>query len=286
MGPPRFTSIQPQPRGRGASAGALDVRPREWADDRPLGCRSRRRGRATRASRRDEAPGRSPLYADWAAGVAGDAGVGGDPRAHPGDASAAAARLRRHAPARRARAAVHASWARVAAPRTPTRSWPRRRARSLQTNEPQRCAALLPALSERRRGRSRCSSSARARGCACIPDRYSYRYRGGASTSTRPTASRRWCWTCEVTGDPPLRMPEVVWRAGIDLAPLDAADPADRRFLTTLVWPGEAGRASADRGGARHRGGRPAAADRRAMPPTRVLACRRRSARRPARRWS
>ena len=45
-------------------------------------------------------------------------------------------------------------------------------------------------------------------------------------------------------GDSPLRMPEIVWRAGIDLAPLDAADADDRRFLTSLVWPGEQGRAA------------------------------------------
>lgn len=48
--------------------------------------------------------------------------------------------------------------------------------------------------------------------------------------------------TCDVTGDPPLRLPEIVWRAGIDLDPLDAADAGDRRFLTSLVWPGERGR--------------------------------------------
>jgi hypothetical protein len=46
-----------------------------------------------------------------------------------------------------------------------------------------------------------------------------------------------------VTGPlPALRMPEVVWRAGIDLAPLDAADERDRRWLRGLVWPGEPGR--------------------------------------------
>jgi hypothetical protein len=50
--------------------------------------------------------------------------------------------------------------------------------------------------------------------------------------------------TSTVSGKPPLRMPEVVWRAGIDLAPLDAADADDRRFLTSLVWPGEEGRAA------------------------------------------
>jgi hypothetical protein len=41
-----------------------------------------------------------------------------------------------------------------------------------------------------------------------------------------------------------MRIPEVIWRAGIDLAPLNAADADDRRFLTSLVWPGEEGRAA------------------------------------------
>ncbi len=46
-----------------------------------------------------------------------------------------------------------------------------------------------------------------------------------------------------VTGPlPRLRLPEIVWRAGIDLAPLDAADERDRRWLRGLVWPGERGR--------------------------------------------
>src|SRR5699024_10515224 len=40
-----------------------------------------------------------------------------------------------------------------------------------------------------------------------------------------------------------LRLPQAVWRGGIDLNPLHAADPADRRWLSALVWPGEDGRA-------------------------------------------
>jgi hypothetical protein len=42
---------------------------------------------------------------------------------------------------------------------------------------------------------------------------------------------------------PELRLPEIVWRAGIDLQPRDPADAADRAWLTGLVWPGEEGRA-------------------------------------------
>lgn len=36
----------------------------------------------------------------------------------------------------------------------------------------------------------------------------------------------------------PSRLPEVGWRAGIDLNPLDLTDEADRRWLEALVWPG------------------------------------------------
>jgi hypothetical protein len=32
-------------------------------------------------------------------------------------------------------------------------------------------------------------------------------------------------------------VPRVVWRAGIDLNPLDVRDPDDVRWLETLVWP-------------------------------------------------
>lgn len=41
---------------------------------------------------------------------------------------------------------------------------------------------------------------------------------------------------------PRIRLPEVVWRAGIDLNPLDPRDPETKRWLTALVWPGESGR--------------------------------------------
>jgi hypothetical protein len=32
-------------------------------------------------------------------------------------------------------------------------------------------------------------------------------------------------------------MPQIVWRAGLDLNPLDAADPAQAAWLETLIWP-------------------------------------------------
>lgn len=43
---------------------------------------------------------------------------------------------------------------------------------------------------------------------------------------------------CTLTGTaPPIRLPEVVWRAGIDLNPLDVTDPEDRAWLRSLIWP-------------------------------------------------
>jgi hypothetical protein len=37
-------------------------------------------------------------------------------------------------------------------------------------------------------------------------------------------------------------MLESVWRAGLDLNPLDAANPAEAAWLETLVWPEQADR--------------------------------------------
>jgi hypothetical protein len=51
--------------------------------------------------------------------------------------------------------------------------------------------------------------------------------------------------SCRPLGPVPLpeRAPEVVWRAGIDLNPLDLNDDDDMAWLSCLLWPGEADRA-------------------------------------------
>ena len=36
---------------------------------------------------------------------------------------------------------------------------------------------------------------------------------------------------------PPDRLPEVVWRAGLDLKPLDITDSADLAWLDSNIWP-------------------------------------------------
>jgi hypothetical protein len=188
---------------------------------------------------RDEAPGRSALYADWAAGVAGDPGV--------------AAILARIPETRRQPPLVFAVTRMLGAPEASFSEWARwlsshadevvaeASARSLQTNEPGRCAALLPALATVAGPIALLEIGASA-GLCLFPDRYSYRYSHGVALDP-PGGPSPVVLDCAMTGEPPLGLPRIVWRAGIDLAPLDARDPADRRFLTSLVWPGEAGRA-------------------------------------------
>ncbi|MFF1904972.1 DUF2332 family protein [Kitasatospora sp. NPDC058218] len=49
----------------------------------------------------------------------------------------------------------------------------------------------------------------------------------------------------------PARLPEVVWRAGVDLNPLDVRDQDDVRWLESLVWPEQTHRLERLRGAVR-----------------------------------
>lgn len=107
-------------------------------------------------------------------------------------------------------------------------------ARATQTNEPARCAALLPALA-RIEGPLALVEVGTSAGLCLYPDRYSYEYDG------RPVGPRREVHLrCATSGAFPLpdRLPEVVARIGVDLHPLDVTDPDDRDWLRALVWPG------------------------------------------------
>jgi hypothetical protein len=107
-------------------------------------------------------------------------------------------------------------------------------ARSTQTNEPARCAALLPVLAGLDGPLALVEVGASA-GLCLYPDRYSYEYDGRPVGVNSPVHL-----SCTTTGDMPLpeRLPDVTTRIGIDLNPLDAADPDDRAWLRALVWPG------------------------------------------------
>ncbi|MEO7348526.1 MAG: DUF2332 domain-containing protein, partial [Terrimesophilobacter sp.] len=112
--------------------------------------------------------------------------------------------------------------------------------RMTQTNEPRRCAALLPALALIARlsdlpiALLELGASA---GFCLYPDRYSYRFGGEWIDPTDGPSRVR--IESESTGPVPVPsvLPDISWRAGIDLRPLDANDEADVNWLTTLVWP-------------------------------------------------
>ncbi|MEB7504933.1 DUF2332 domain-containing protein [Arthrobacter koreensis] len=184
-----------------------------------------------------EANGVSPLYEEWAASIAKDDAVLGlidglpRPKRQP-NLVFAAARL-------------------VGAPlgKYPQfREWllehwpavePVIQARMTQTNEAARCAVLLPLLS-RIEGPVALIEAGAAAGFCLYPDRYSYRYQhdGGETVLHPDSCPSPVQLTCALTGaEPPKRLPDVVWRAGIDLNPLSVQDPQDMAWLQTLVWP-------------------------------------------------
>ncbi len=190
---------------------------------------------------RDEAPGRSAVYEAWGHRVADDPAVG--------------AVLARIPETRRQPPLVFAVLRLQGAPLDDVDTWAswvlahadaivdECARRSVQTNEPLRCAALLPALSLIEGPIALLEVGASA-GLCLYPDRYSYRYRRGDEVVALDPVDGPSDVVLDsaLDGRPDLRLPEVVWRAGIDLSPLDARSPGDRAWLTTLVWPGEEGR--------------------------------------------
>ncbi len=113
-------------------------------------------------------------------------------------------------------------------------------ARRTQTNEPARCATLLPALAALPGPLALIEVGASA-GLTLLFDRYSYDYDGHPIAGRDPDAPTL---HCAVRGPVPLpaRLPVIAWRAGLDLSPLDVTSDDDVRWLSCLLWPGESGR--------------------------------------------
>jgi hypothetical protein len=106
-------------------------------------------------------------------------------------------------------------------------------ARRTQTNEPGRCATLLPALAALPQPLALVEVGASA-GLCLYPDRYAYSYGDGPVLGESPVVL-----DCAVAGPVPVPdvLPLVAWRAGLDLNPLDVFDDAEVRWLECLVWP-------------------------------------------------
>ena len=116
--------------------------------------------------------------------------------------------------------------------------------RSVQTNEPLRCAALLPALA-RIDGPIALLELGAAAGLCLYPDRYTYRFATPSGITEVGDGARTVVLESEWLSDQPVpqHIPTIAWRAGVDRDPLDARSADDRAWLTALVWPGETGRA-------------------------------------------
>ena len=109
--------------------------------------------------------------------------------------------------------------------------------RATQTNEVGRLATLYPALAGLGTRPLALLEVGASAGLCLYPDRYLIRWTSpdGATNETDPVGPLLECVT---TGDPPWNaLPTVVWRAGIDLSPIDVSDDEAVRWLETMVWP-------------------------------------------------
>jgi hypothetical protein len=118
-------------------------------------------------------------------------------------------------------------------------------ARRTQTNEPARCATLLPLLASLPQPLALLEVGASA-GLCLLPDRYAYRYELADAAPPAPfqLGDGAPVLHCRVSGPAPLptAVPEIAWRAGLDLDPVDIGDPEQMEWLEALVWPGEGDR--------------------------------------------
>ncbi|MCR1784562.1 DUF2332 domain-containing protein [Nocardioides carbamazepini] len=107
--------------------------------------------------------------------------------------------------------------------------------RATQTNEVGRLATLVPAFA-RFDGPLALLEVGTSAGLCLYPDRWGYRWTtdaGDVVLGDDPLLP------CRVKGPAPLpdRLPEIAWRGGIDLHPVDVTDPDETDWLQTLVWP-------------------------------------------------
>ncbi len=184
-----------------------------------------------------EARGRSPLYEACAFGVADDARL---------------LRILAELPGRKQQPNLLFAALRVACGMP--RDWPDFRKKFLahtndiiaiigtrvtQTNEPGRCAVLLPVLRCLHQPLALIEVGSSAGLCLQL-DRYGYDYDGVHVGRESPAP----VFPCHAEPGTPIpdRVPEIAWRAGMDLNPLDLRDASDVAWLEALVWPDQAER--------------------------------------------
>jgi len=109
-----------------------------------------------------------------------------------------------------------------------------------QTNEPARCALILPVLASLPQPLALIEVGTSA-GLCLLPDRYGYDYGNGRRLAGPALNGGGPVFRCEANDATPVptAMPEIVWRAGLDLSPVDVTDDENVAWLESLVWPGE-----------------------------------------------
>lgn len=107
--------------------------------------------------------------------------------------------------------------------------------RSTQTNEPGRCACFLPAFAQLEGPLAILEVGASA-GLCLLPDLYGYDYGRSVLAPARQGGP---VFPCQASAQTPLphAHPQIAWRAGLDLNPLDVGKDEDMDWLKTLVWP-------------------------------------------------
>lgn len=191
---------------------------------------------------RIEADPRSPLYAEWARGVASDDDVIARIETLPtvkqqANLVFASARFAGVplAPWADIRGVLIESWDDIAACAL---------ARSTQTNEARRLATLLPAFGLVPGPFALIEVGASA-GLCLYPDRWRYDFGDGRVVGDEhaPLLSTR----ADAATPIPAAVPQVAWRAGLDLNPLDVTRGDDLTWLETLIWPVGDGQPDAER---------------------------------------
>lgn len=105
------------------------------------------------------------------------------------------------------------------------------RSHHTQTNEVGRCAVILPALPKGPLALIEVGASA---GLCLLFDQYQYDYGATRIGDASPVVLR--C-LLETPAPLPQHLPEIVWRRGLDIAPVDLNDPEKVRWLLACVWP-------------------------------------------------
>jgi hypothetical protein len=113
--------------------------------------------------------------------------------------------------------------------------------RRTQGNEPAHCATLLPLLALLPQPLALLEIGATA-GLCLLPDLYSYKYNGSifiASSSDVGAIPHLFSCTTNAKTPLPNRNVQELWRAGLDLEPIDLHNQDGVAWLESLVWPGE-----------------------------------------------